>query len=166
MTNNINTVQSMQIGSSSGASDNRSDIDLIVEDVNFSTPRTSKRPCRIKSRYSNQSTNLPPVNVEPAKLIQTQITPVNLNPGMVQNQKGKGKLSDLALNYLEPAAIDNTQDRRTRVEDAPDDEDEALIEPILEEVPKKLKVEGLQRKVKNNISLNKISYLLYWGFQS
>ncbi|CAG8824947.1 23077_t:CDS:1, partial [Gigaspora rosea] len=39
--------QSMQIGSSSGASDNRSDIDLIVEDVDFSTPRTSKRPCRI-----------------------------------------------------------------------------------------------------------------------
>ncbi|CAG8823261.1 18070_t:CDS:1, partial [Gigaspora rosea] len=114
--------------------------------VDFSTPRTSKRPCRITSRYSNQSTNLPPVNVEPAILIPTLITPVNLNPGMVQNQKGKGKLSDLALNYLEPAAIDNTQDRRTRVEDAPDDEDEALIEPILEEVPKKLKVEGLQRK--------------------
>ncbi|RIA99967.1 hypothetical protein C2G38_2236287 [Gigaspora rosea] len=139
MTNNINSVQSMQIGSSSGASDNHLDIDLIVEDVDFSTPQTSKRPRRITSRYSNQSTNLPPVNVEPATLIPTPITPVNLNPGMVQNQKGKSKLSDLALNYLEPAAIDNTQDKRTRVEDAPDDENEALIEPILKEVPKKTK---------------------------
>ncbi|CAG8735348.1 2514_t:CDS:2, partial [Gigaspora rosea] len=117
MTNNINTVQSMQIGSSSVASDNRSDIDLIVEDVDFSTPQTSKRPRRITSRYSNQSPNLLPVNVEPATLILTPITPVNLNHGMVQNQK----------------------DKRTRVEDAPDDEDEALIEPILEEVPKKTK---------------------------
>ncbi|RIA99904.1 hypothetical protein C2G38_2236693 [Gigaspora rosea] len=102
MTNNINTVQSMQIGSSSGASDNRSDIDLIVEDVDF---------------------------IEPATLIPTPITPVNLNPGM-------------------SAAIDNTQDRRTRVEDAPDDEDEALIEPILEEVPKKTKSGRTSKKSK------------------
>ncbi|RIB00662.1 hypothetical protein C2G38_2233508 [Gigaspora rosea] len=119
MTNNINTVQSMQIGSSSVASDNRSDIDLIVEDVDFSTPQTSKRPRRITSRYSNQSPNLLPVNVEPATLILTPITPVNLNHGMVQNQK-----------------------------DAPDDEDEALIEPILEEVPKKTKSGRTSKKSK------------------
>ncbi|CAG8849670.1 33070_t:CDS:2, partial [Gigaspora margarita] len=87
ITNNANTVQSVQIGSSSGASDNRSDIDLIIEDVDLSTPRTSKRPCGITSKYSNKSTNLPPVNIEPAMSILTPVNPINLNPGMVQNQK-------------------------------------------------------------------------------
>lgn len=67
---------------------------------------------------------------------------------MVQNQKGKGKLSDLALNYLEPVAMDNTQDKRTRVEDAPEDEDEDLIEPILEEVHIKTKSGRISKKSK------------------
>ncbi|CAG8827888.1 4449_t:CDS:1, partial [Gigaspora rosea] len=38
-----------------------------------------------------------------------------------QSRKGKKTLSDLALDALELPIHDNTQDRRTRVEDAPED---------------------------------------------
>ncbi|CAG8788342.1 19044_t:CDS:2, partial [Gigaspora margarita] len=68
--------------SSSDASNNCSDIDLIIEDVDLSTPQLSKRPCRITSKYSNKSTNLSPVNIEPATSILTLVNPVNLNSGM------------------------------------------------------------------------------------
>ncbi|CAG8853373.1 20974_t:CDS:1, partial [Gigaspora margarita] len=67
--------------------DNHSDIDLIVENLDLSTSQILKRLCRITSRYFNKSTNLPSVNIEPAMLILTLVNPVNLNLGIVQNQK-------------------------------------------------------------------------------
>ncbi|CAG8661981.1 28747_t:CDS:2, partial [Gigaspora margarita] len=138
MTTNFNTVQNMQKSTSS--------------DVASVTSQLLKRPRGITTKFSKQATSPPLVKVEPATIILTPITPINLSSGSIQNQKGKGKLSDLALNCLEPVAINNTQDRRTRVEDTPDEEDEDnlkfLHEQKVEEVHKKTKSGRVSKKSK------------------
>lgn len=61
-------------------------------------------------------------------------------------------MSDLALNCLEPVAVNNTQDRRTRIEDVLDEDDEDdskfLHEQEVEEVYKKTKSGRVSKKSK------------------
>ncbi|RIB29293.1 hypothetical protein C2G38_2155653 [Gigaspora rosea] len=73
-----------------------------------------------------QVEHLSPLLFLPLCKTNSTFTPININPVPIQNQKGKNKLSDLALNCLEPVLVDSTQDRRTCVEDAPEDKDENL----------------------------------------
>lgn len=49
---------------------------------------------------------------------------MNTSAETAQNRKGKKTLSNLALDLLEPIVEDNVQDRRVRIEDAPEDDDD------------------------------------------
>ncbi|CAG8548467.1 10423_t:CDS:1 [Gigaspora rosea] len=107
------------------------------------------------SKFSKQATTMPSIINEPAIPIPTS-TPININPVPIQNQKGKNKLSDLALNCLELVLVDSTQDRRTCVEDAPEDEDEyleCLLRKNAEAVYKKPKTTRSSKKSKNKCSI-------------
>ncbi|CAG8803164.1 1344_t:CDS:2, partial [Gigaspora margarita] len=65
----------------------------------------------------------------------------NISTDMVQIQKNKNKLSDLALNFLELLTMNSAQDRRVQVKDGlkDDNEFEMLEESVIEEVSKKNK---------------------------
>ncbi|CAG8725915.1 7129_t:CDS:2 [Gigaspora margarita] len=111
-------------------------------------------PYRITTKSSTQATSLLPATVVPTMIILTPITPINLSSGLVQNQKDKDKLSNLALNCLESITVDDTQDKRTHVEDAQEDEDnnlKFLLEQEIKDIHKKqaLQVENYQRKKKS-----------------
>ncbi|RIB30197.1 hypothetical protein C2G38_2153218 [Gigaspora rosea] len=113
-------------------------IDLIADEVDFAatTSRTSKRPCGMTSKSSKQGTNPPPIINEPATLIPTP-TPINISSELLKNKKD---------------TVNDTQDRRTRVEDAPDDNDEDNLEFLLqqkaEEVHKKTRSGRTSKKTK------------------
>ncbi|CAG8593833.1 15945_t:CDS:2 [Dentiscutata erythropus] len=127
----INTAQNVQSGSSSVASGHCSDIDLIAEDVDVESiaSRAPKRPRILTSRSSKKDTNSSPT---------------------VQNRKGKGKLSDLALNCLEPVVMDNVQDRRVHIENASNDDDLEFLGE--QEFEKEQEVEKKQEKKKETKS--------------
>jgi len=147
---NVSSVQYVQESTSSNTSNNRSFIDLIAEDVDSTTSQQSKRTRIITSRSSKQSTVPPPIVNEPETPILTP-TPVNIGPETFQSQKGKKKLSDLALNCLEPITVNSSQDRRTRVEDAPDDDNdnlEFLLQQEANEDPKKTRSGRTSKKSK------------------
>lgn len=131
---NVASLQNVQESTSSSASNNRSVIDLIADDVDSTTLRTSKRPRGIMSKSSKQPTNPPPIISEPVTPIPTP-TPINISPETVKNKKSKNKLSDLALNFLEPIVVDSTQDS---VEDAPDDDDNDNLEYLLQQEAKEV----------------------------
>ncbi|CAG8633327.1 7408_t:CDS:1, partial [Scutellospora calospora] len=138
VTTNINTIQNVQGSTSS---------------------RTPKRPRVIASRSSKQSTSSTPVVNEPIPL-PTSITPINTNLETVQVQKGKKKLSDLALNCLELIVTDNAQDENIYVEDASEENDdlELLYEQELlceQELLSSQDVEG-QKKKRNKRTSKKV----------
>ncbi|CAG8553919.1 14423_t:CDS:1, partial [Racocetra fulgida] len=146
---NANTIKNVQVSASSVASNNRSDIDLIAEDVNSTTSRAPKRSCVITSRSSKQSTSSSSVTNNSTTPFPTSITPVNINPETVQIQKGKNKLSNLALNCLETIVEDNIQDERVCPEDVSGDDDlEYLREQDVEEEQIKKRSKRTPRKTK------------------
>ncbi|CAG8772024.1 11387_t:CDS:1, partial [Racocetra fulgida] len=135
---NANTIQNVQVSASSVASDNRSDIDLIAEDVESATSKPPKRSRIITSRSSKQSTSSSSVTNKSATPFLTSVTPAGINLKTVQIQKGKNKLSDLALNCLETTVEDNIRDERVYPENVSEDDDlEYLREQDVEEEPKK-----------------------------
>ncbi|CAG8818234.1 26494_t:CDS:2, partial [Gigaspora margarita] len=122
MTSNVNVVQDMKPSITSTISECRSDIDMIAEDTDSNILWAIKKPHRLISRPLKQRSS------------------TNIGTDTVRIQKNKNKLSDLALNLLEPLTVDSTQDRRVRVEDAPEDDDEfEILEESIMEVPKKNK---------------------------
>ncbi|CAG8819320.1 24390_t:CDS:1, partial [Gigaspora rosea] len=58
MTANVNMTQNMQEFTSSTITDRRSDIDLIAEDTVSASSQTLKRPRRVTTRATKQSTSL------------------------------------------------------------------------------------------------------------
>ncbi|CAG8562317.1 13735_t:CDS:2 [Racocetra fulgida] len=98
---NLNVIQNLQMSTSSVASDHCSDIDLIAKDVEPTTSRAPKRSRVLVSRSFKQDASSSPIIAESGTSFSSSLTPVNTVPEMIQIQKNKKKLSDLALNYLE-----------------------------------------------------------------
>ncbi|CAG8675456.1 40768_t:CDS:2 [Gigaspora margarita] len=134
MPTNVSSVQNTQESSSSSSSNNCSVINLTADDIDFAvtTSQTSKRPCGMISKSSKQGSNPPPIINEPVTPIPTPTT-INIGSETIKNKKGKNKLSNLALDCLEPIVMDDTQDRRTHVKDAPYDDDEDDLEFLLQQ---------------------------------
>lgn len=121
-----NTTLNVQGSTSSINTDRCSDIDMIAEDTESAAPQPPKRPRRVTTRSSKQgagSSSASPVIVESAASLPNLI-PSTKTSIISPNRKGKKTLSDLALDLTEPIVEDNIQDRRTRVEDAPEDDDD------------------------------------------
>ncbi|CAG8618617.1 19235_t:CDS:2 [Cetraspora pellucida] len=96
---NVNTVQNVQVSTSSVTSSYHSDIDLITKDVESTT-------------------------FESIAPFSTSLIPSDPNPKMSQIQKGKNKLSDLALSGLELTIANDLQDEYIVDEDASDNLDQ------------------------------------------
>ncbi|CAG8790521.1 22911_t:CDS:1, partial [Gigaspora rosea] len=140
MTSNVNVVQDVQPSITSTVSEHHSDIDLIAEDTDSNIPQAVKRPRRLTSRPLKQSSSLSTINDESAAPSQDPGSSTNIGTDTVRIQKNKNKLSDLALNLLEPLTMDSAQDHRVRVEDAPEDDYVfEILEESVVEVPKKNK---------------------------
>ncbi|RIB03657.1 hypothetical protein C2G38_2224407 [Gigaspora rosea] len=147
MTSNVNVVQDAQPSITSTVSERRSDIDMIAEDTDSNIPRAVKRPRRLTSRPLKQSSGLSTINDESAAPSQDPGPSTNIGTDTVRIQKNKNKLSDLALNLLEPLTVDSAQDRRVRVEDALEDGDKfEILEESVVEVPKKNKCRKALKK--------------------
>ncbi|CAG8460550.1 10346_t:CDS:1 [Cetraspora pellucida] len=127
-------IKNVQTSFSSVASDNRSDIDLITEDIELTTSRAPKRPRILASRSSKQGASSSPIIDESAASFSSSAAPINTIPKTVQNQKDKKKLSDLALNCLEQPVMNDTHDDDVYAEDVSegDDDLELLREQDLE----------------------------------
>ncbi|CAG8474544.1 17968_t:CDS:2, partial [Cetraspora pellucida] len=124
---NVNVVQNVQGGISSVASDNRSDIDLIAEDVESTTSLALKRSRVTTLRSSKEGIGSPTVINESATSFPTSVASVNTTSETVQVQKGKKKLSDLALSCLEPIVTDDARDEDVYAEDVSGDNDDLEI---------------------------------------
>ncbi|CAG8660274.1 4876_t:CDS:2, partial [Cetraspora pellucida] len=85
-----------------------------------------KRPCVITSRSFNQDANISVID-ESAAPFPTLSTSTHAAFKTVQIQKGKKKLSDLALDCLEITVMDNDQNRHVYTEDASEDDDLELL---------------------------------------
>ncbi|CAG8467884.1 7055_t:CDS:2 [Scutellospora calospora] len=114
---NLNVIKDMQRGTSSVASNNYSDIDLITEDIESTTSRVQKRFCVMISRSSKQTTSSPPIINKFTTSFLTSVASVNTVPETVQIQKGNKKLSDLALSCFELTIIDDAQNEDVYAED-------------------------------------------------
>ncbi|CAG8511068.1 16983_t:CDS:2 [Cetraspora pellucida] len=110
--------------------------------------KAPKRPRIITSRFSNRSASSSSVINNSSTPFLTSITTTNINPKTVQIQKGKNKLSSLALNCLESIVEDDVQDERVCPEDASDDDLEYLREQDVEENQKKKRGRRTSRKTK------------------
>ncbi|CAG8647135.1 380_t:CDS:2 [Cetraspora pellucida] len=108
---NANTIQDVQVSTSSIASDNQSDIDLITEDVNSTTSQVLKRSHVIMSRSSKQSTSSSSVTSNSTTPFPTSITPININSETFQIQKEKINyvLKDDVLEYLHEQNVEEEQ---------------------------------------------------------
>ncbi|CAG8770514.1 19434_t:CDS:1, partial [Racocetra fulgida] len=150
MSTNVNAIQNVQTSTSSLASDHRSDIDLIAEDVDSTTSRAPKRPHILAPRSSKQGASSSPIINESAASSSSSVTPINTIPETVQIQKGKKKLSDLALNCLEQPTMDDTRDEDVYAEDVSVDDDdlELLCQQDVEEPKKKRNRRSSQRNRK------------------
>ncbi|CAG8691052.1 14029_t:CDS:2, partial [Cetraspora pellucida] len=80
---NVNVVQNMQGGISSVASDNCSDIDLIIEDVESTTSLALKKLCVTMFRSSKQGIGLSTVINEFMTSFLTSVASVNTTSEMV-----------------------------------------------------------------------------------
>ncbi|CAG8732604.1 11508_t:CDS:1, partial [Racocetra fulgida] len=129
VTTNANVIQNAQPNLSSVVSEHPSDIDLIAEDTNSTMLRTPKRLRGLGSNTFDQDTSTSSIiNESPAPLPNPMLS-TDINAKTVQIQKGKKKLSDLALRILEP--IDDVQDQSIRSEDMPEDDELEILDEQL-----------------------------------